>query len=87
MLDSLAGMDTKPWRERVRDEEELLQQLNRAASEAAARRAEALRDGVAELGSVAAVARDRGRSWQAIDQALKRDQRRRASTEDATTTE
>ncbi|MFG3154248.1 hypothetical protein ACGF7W_19640 [Streptomyces sp. NPDC048219] len=80
-------MDAKPWRERVRDEEQLLEQLNRLASEAAARRAEALREGVAELGSRAEVARDLGRSWQAVDQALRRDDRKRASAQDASTTE
>ncbi|MEV8552583.1 hypothetical protein AB0L04_22540 [Streptomyces glaucescens] len=80
-------MEPKPWRDRVRDEEELLAQLNRAVSEAASRRAEALREGVADLGTVAAVARDLGRSWQAVDQALKRDQRKKASQEDAGTTE
>jgi DNA-binding phage protein len=80
-------MEPKPWRERLRDEERLLEQLNRVVSQAASRRAAALRDGVEELGTVAAVARDLGRSWQAIDQALKRDERRRASAEDATTTE
>jgi DNA-binding phage protein len=80
-------MEPKPWRQRVRDEEELLAQLNRAISEAAARRAQALRDGVADLGTVAEVARDLGRSWQAVDQALKRDQRKKASRPDATTTE
>jgi hypothetical protein len=80
-------MEPKPWRDRVRDEEELLAQLNQAASEAATRRAEALREGVAELGTVAEVARALGRSWQAIDQAIKRDNRKRGSTEDATTTE
>ncbi|MEU1008177.1 hypothetical protein [Streptomyces sp. NPDC005890] len=79
-------MEPKPWRDRVRDEEELLAQLNQAASEAATRRAQALRDGVEELGTIAAVARDLGRSWQAVDQALKRDQQK-ASRKDATTTE
>jgi len=79
-------MEPKPWRDRVRDEEELLAQLNHAVSEAATRRAQALRDGVAELGTVAAVARDLGRSWQAVDQALKRDAKK-SSTKDAPTTE
>ncbi|RMB81365.1 hypothetical protein [Streptomyces shenzhenensis] len=72
-------MDPKPWRDRVRDEEELLAQLNQAASDAASRRAQALRDGVKELGTVADVARDLGRSWQAVDQALKRDDRKKAA--------
>lgn len=85
MLDRVLAMTPKPWRDRVREEEQLLAQLNRLVSEAASRRAEALRDGVADLGTVAEVARDLGRSWQAIDQALKRDQRKRASRPDATT--
>ncbi|AZM57746.1 hypothetical protein DMA15_17515 [Streptomyces sp. WAC 01529] len=80
-------MEPKPWRERIADEDELLEQLNRLASESAARRAQALRDGVEELGSIAEVARDLGKSWQAIDQALRRDQRKQASAEGATTTE
>ncbi|MFE9098512.1 hypothetical protein [Streptomyces sp. NPDC007264] len=78
-------MEPKSWRDRVRDEDELLAQLNQAASESASRRAEALRDGVAELGSVAEVARALGKSWQAIDQAIKRDQRKKAPKPDATT--
>ncbi|REE62153.1 hypothetical protein BX257_4766 [Streptomyces sp. 3212.3] len=80
-------MGPKPWRDRVRDEEELLARLNQLASEAATRRAEALRDGVADLGSVAEVARDLGRSWNAVDKALKKDQRKKASAEDTGTTE
>ncbi|MEU3292996.1 hypothetical protein ABZ722_11610 [Streptomyces longwoodensis] len=80
-------MEPKPWRDRVREEEELLAQLNQAASEAASRRAAALRDGVAELGTVAEVARALGRSWQAIDQALKRDQRKKSADPGGTTTE
>ncbi|WP_435215862.1 hypothetical protein [Streptomyces sp. bgisy034] len=80
-------MEPKPWRDRLHDEEQLLAQLNHAVSEAAARRAQALRDGVKELGTVAEVARALGRSWQAVDQALKRDQRKRAADTDGTTTE
>ncbi|MFD4569357.1 hypothetical protein ACFWOX_33970 [Streptomyces sp. NPDC058467] len=80
-------MEPKPWQARVHDEEELLAQLNQAVSEAASRRAQALRDGVAELGTVAEVARALGRSWQAVDQALKRDQRKKAPDSDAPTTE
>lgn len=83
------GMEPKSWRDRVREEETLLEQLNGLVSDAATRRAEALREGVAELGTVADVARDLGRSWQAVDQALKRDERKRkkASEPDAPTTE
>ena len=65
-------MNPKPWRERVREEEELLQQLRTQASESAARRAAALLDGVAELGTIADVARDLGKSWTAVDSAIKR---------------
>lgn len=87
VLDTVVGMEPKPWRDRVHDEEQLLAQLNRAVSESAARRAQALRDGVQELGTVAEVARALGRSWQAVDQALKRDQRRKTASPGGTTTE
>ncbi|WP_406457070.1 hypothetical protein OH768_24830 [Streptomyces sp. NBC_01622] len=82
-------MNPKSWRDRVHDEEKLLEQLNGLVSDAATRRAEALREGVAQLGTVADVARDLGRSWQAVDQALKRDERKRkkASEPNAPTTE
>ncbi|WP_030682090.1 hypothetical protein [Streptomyces cellulosae] len=82
-------MEPKSWRDRVRDEETLLEQLNGLVSDAATRRAEALREGVAELGTVADVARELGRSWQAVDQALKRDERKRkkAPKPGASTTE
>ncbi|MFD9111605.1 hypothetical protein [Streptomyces bottropensis] len=85
VLDTVFSMDTKPWRERVHEEEQLLEQLRSLVSESAARRAEALREGVQELGSKAEVARALGRSWQAIDQALKRDERKKAPNLDATT--
>lgn len=87
MLDRVAVMEPKPWRDRVRDEEQLLAQLNQLASESATRRAEALLEGVAELGSKAQVARSLGRSWQAIDQALRRHERKKAPDTDAPTTE
>ncbi|KMS74533.1 hypothetical protein ACH49_22450 [Streptomyces leeuwenhoekii] len=80
-------MEPKPWRDRVREEEELLARLNHLASEAAARRAEALLEGVEELGSKAEVARALGRSWQAVDQAIRRYKRRHAPPSDTTTTE
>lgn len=87
MLDRVAPMEPKPWRDRIREEEELLAQLNTLASEAAARRAEALLEGVEELGSKAEVARALGRSWQAVDQAIRRYERRHAPPPDTTTTE
>ncbi|MDF6043230.1 hypothetical protein LRD69_13945 [Streptomyces sp. JH14] len=65
-------MDTKPWRERVHQEDELLEQLQAQVSQAAKRRAAALAEGVAELGSVYKVAKDLGKSWTAIDQAIKK---------------
>lgn len=87
VLDRVDSMEPKPWRDRVREEDELLAQLNRLASEAGIRRAEALLEGVGELGSKAEVARALGCSWQAVDQAIKRYERRRASPPGATTTE
>lgn len=86
-LDTLCGMDSKPWRDRIRDEDELLEQLNQLASDSADRRAEALLEGVAELGTVADVARDRGVSWTAVDKAIKKYQRKKASEPDANPTE
>ncbi|MEU2799033.1 hypothetical protein [Streptomyces sp. NPDC007117] len=65
-------MNAIPWRERVRGEDELVEQLQLLVSESAKRRALALLDGVAELGTVANVARDLGKSWNAIDKAIKK---------------
>ena len=65
-------MNPKTWRERVRTEDELLEQLESKVSEAAKRRAVALTEGVAELGSVYAVAKELGKSWTAIDKAIKK---------------
>ncbi|MFH8380662.1 hypothetical protein ACH4E7_06930 [Kitasatospora sp. NPDC018058] len=65
-------METPPWRDRVRREDELLEQLGRQVVAASQRRSAALADGVAELGSVYKVANELGRSWQAIDKAIKK---------------
>jgi hypothetical protein len=70
--DSLAEVDTPHWRDRLRVEEKLLEQLELQAEAARKRRAQALRDGVGELGSVYAVAKDLSRSWTAVDNALKK---------------
>ncbi|MGW3936465.1 hypothetical protein [Streptomyces phaeochromogenes] len=78
-------MEPKPWRDRIRDEDELLAQLNRAASEAADRRAEALLEGVADLGTIADVSRDLGVSWNAVDKAIKKYERKKATGTGATT--
>jgi hypothetical protein len=65
-------MDTPPWRERVRAEEETLQRLQDESVQAAKRRAAALADGVAELGSMYAVAKMLGRSETAVAKAIKK---------------
>ncbi|MFY0511820.1 hypothetical protein ACOMD4_15760 [Streptomyces anulatus] len=65
-------MNATPWRERVRGEDQLVEQLQLLVSESAKRRALALLDGVAELGTVADVARELGKSWNAIDAAIKK---------------
>jgi transposase-like protein len=79
-------MEPMPWRDRVRGEDVLLQQLTGLVTEAADRRAEALLEGVADLGTVADVARDLGLSWNAVDKAIKKYERRKAAG-DSTTTE
>ncbi|MFJ8221429.1 helix-turn-helix domain-containing protein [Streptomyces griseus] len=65
-------MNAIPWRDRVRGEDELVEQLQLLVSESAKRRALALLDGVAELGTVADVARELGKSWNTVDKAIKR---------------
>lgn len=65
-------MNAIPWRDRVRGEDQLLEQLQLLVSESAKRRALALLDGVAELGTVADVAKELGKSWNAIDKAIKK---------------
>ena len=86
-LDTVLGMEPKPWRDRIRDEDELLAQLNRLASQSADRRAQALLDGVDELGTIADVARDLGVSWNAVDKAIKKYERKKAAGTDGATTE
>ncbi|MFH9404917.1 MULTISPECIES: hypothetical protein [unclassified Streptomyces] len=65
-------MEASPWRERLRAEEELLEQLDRQAEAARRRRAMALRDGVGDLGSVYALAKSLGLSWTAVAHAIKK---------------
>lgn len=81
---SVAVMEPRPWRERIHDEDALLQQLTGLVTEAADRRAEALLEGVADLGTIADVARDLGLSWNAVDKAIKKYERRKTG---GTTTE
>ena len=72
VCDTVPGMEAIPWRERVRQEDELLEQLADQTNAALRRRAEALKDGTAELGSVYAVAADIGLSWTAVARAIKK---------------
>ncbi|MFI8531771.1 hypothetical protein ACIGMX_16215 [Streptomyces aquilus] len=65
-------METPPWRDRLRTEDELLEQLERQADDARRRRAHALKDGADELGSVYAVAKDQQLSWTAVANAIKK---------------
>ncbi|WP_228181963.1 hypothetical protein [Streptomyces anulatus] len=65
-------MNTKPWRLRVREEDELLEQLRAQTSAAAERRATAFAEGVAELGSVYKVAKALDKPWTTVDQAIKK---------------
>ncbi|THA31769.1 hypothetical protein E6R18_15665 [Streptomyces sp. A1277] len=74
-------MNAIPWRDRVRGEDALVEQLQLLVSESAKRRAIALLDGVAELGTVADVARDLGKSWNAVDAAIKKNGPKSSTTE------
>ncbi|MER6064849.1 hypothetical protein ABT167_27480 [Streptomyces sp. NPDC001792] len=65
-------METSPWRDRIRTEDELLEQLESQAEQARRRRAEALKEGADELGSVYAVAKQLGISWTAVAKAIKK---------------
>jgi hypothetical protein len=65
-------VETPSWRDRLRAEDELLEQLEGQAEQARRRRAEALKDGAEELGSVYAVAKDRQLSWTAVANAIKK---------------
>ncbi|MEU6099072.1 hypothetical protein [Streptomyces sp. NPDC047079] len=65
-------MEAIPWRDRLRQEDELLEQLASQTEAALKRRAQALKDGSAELGSVYAVAQEIGLSWTAVARAIKK---------------
>lgn len=69
---SLGEVETPPWRARIRTEDELLEQLNDQAEQARRRRAEALKEGADELGSVYAVAKQLDMSWTAVAKAIKK---------------
>lgn len=68
----VAEVETPPWRDRLRAEDELLEQLGERMEQARRRRAQALREGVQEFGSVYALAKHLGRSETAILNAVKK---------------
>lgn len=70
--DSLGEVETPPWRDRIRTEDELLEQLEHRVEQARRRRAEALKEGVDDLGSVYAVAKRLNTSWTAVAKAIKK---------------
>ena len=70
--DSLGEVETPPWRDRLRTEDALLEQLETQAEAARRRRAQALKDGADELGSVYAVAKQLNLSWTAVAKAIKK---------------
>ncbi|QQC89855.1 hypothetical protein I8755_16610 [Streptomyces alfalfae] len=72
LSDTLGEVETPPWRERLRAEDELLEQLDARVEQARRRRAEALKEGAAELGSVYALAKQLGLSWTAVAHAIKK---------------
>lgn len=68
----LLEVETPPWRDRLRTEDELLEQLNAQAEQARRRRAFALKDGAEDLGSVYALAKDLSLSQTAVSKAIKK---------------
>lgn len=69
---SLLEVETPPWRDRLRAEDELLEQLDESTDQARRRRAKALQEGVQEFGSVYALAKHLDRSETAISNAIKK---------------
>ncbi|MFI2911140.1 hypothetical protein ACG2OD_23275 [Streptomyces sp. PDY-4] len=65
-------METPSWRDRLRTEDELLEQLNDQVEQARRRRATALKEGADELGSVYALAKNLSLSWTAVAHAIKK---------------
>jgi len=70
--DNLGEVETPPWRDRLRTEDALLEQLVAQAENARRRRAHALKEGADELGSVYALAKTLGLSWTAVSHAIKK---------------
>ncbi|UJV41602.1 hypothetical protein CVT30_18630 [Streptomyces sp. AMCC400023] len=69
---SLVEVETPPWRDRLRAEDELLEQLDERTEQARRRRAKALKEGVREFGSVYALAKHLDLSETAISNAIKK---------------
>ncbi len=69
---TLAEVETHPWRDRLRAEDELLEQLGERTEQARRRRAQALKEGVQEYGSVYALAKHLDLSETAILNAIKK---------------
>ncbi|GAA3301367.1 hypothetical protein GCM10020295_44470 [Streptomyces cinereospinus] len=65
-------METPPWRDRLHAEDVLLEQLESQLEQARRRRAEALKEGAEELGSVYALAKQLHLSWTAVAHAIKK---------------
>lgn len=70
--DNLGEVETPSWRDRLRTEDELLEQLNDQVEQARRRRATALKEGADELGSVYALAKELDLSWTAVAHAIKK---------------
>lgn len=70
--DSVCVVIEEPWRVRFQREDELVEQLQSQLAEALKRRGEALADGKDELGSSYAVAKAVGKSYTAINDAIKK---------------
>lgn len=70
--DSLSPVTEEPWRSRFQREDELVEQLQSQLTEALKRRGKALADGKKELGSAYKVAKELGRSYTVINDAIKK---------------
>lgn len=65
-------MTEEDWRSRFERADGLVEQLQKQLAKALKERGQALADGKAELGSSYAVAKDRGRKYTAINDAIKK---------------
>jgi phosphoribosylaminoimidazole-succinocarboxamide synthase len=70
--DTVWVVTEEPWRSRFEREDELVEQLQSQLAEALKRRGQALADGKAELGSSYKVAKELGRSYTVVNDAIKK---------------